>query len=239
MPPFIFIPFPGKLYVNSLTLRVTMLELLSAALVGNRVSDKTLNFSDFQNRNWAGSAPASSTVLAPNGDPTQNFSAASSTFLDIGSKIGEGPFTIGVYVQPSSYQAQYGNSAPVGQVFQIGAFSSGYNALSVRPGTGTASYPKTVSFVVYSDQVAPVGEWHHVAAAFDPATSTCRLFVDGKNYGDAIGAAVAALTLSLGGIGDRPGFTGANDARYGYRGLMSTVRVRGGLQSDDFDPVTW
>lgn len=216
-----------------------MLELLSSRLIERQVSDKILEFSDFQNRTWAGAAPTASSVLAPNGDPTQNFSASSSTFLDITEKIGTGPFTVGIFIQPSSYQAQYGNSPPTAHVIQFGAFSSGYNTIATRPGTGTATYPKTISFAHYGSQIAPVGVWRHIAGAFDPDSRLCRLFVDGVNDGEAVGFAIAALTLSLGGIGDRPGVVGASEARYGYRGLLSAVRVRKGMQESNFDPLTW
>lgn len=216
-----------------------MFELLAGEHNVTTVSDKTLDFSDFTSRAWSGAAPAASSTLAPNGDACQDFSASSSVFLDIATKIGEGPFTIGAYIRPSSYQAQYGTSPPTGIVFQIGSFSGGYNAVWARPGTGTATHPKTISYLTFSDQFAPVGQWRHIAAAYDPTTRMCRLFVDGVDYNEAQGVAINSFTLSLGGIGDRPGVTGSNDARYGYRGLLSQVRVRNGYQKGNFDPLTW
>ena len=216
-----------------------MFELLAGEQHVTTVSDKTLDFSDFTSRTWSGAAPTASSTLAPNGDMCQNFSASSSVVLDIDSKIGDGPFTIGAYIQPSSYQGQYGSSPPTGIVFQIGTFSGGYNAVWARPGTGTATHPKTISFLTFSDQTAPVGQWRHVAAAFDPTTRMCRLFVDGVDFNEAQGVAISSRTLSLGGLGDRPGITGSNDARYGYRGLMSQVRVRKGYQKGNFNPLVW
>lgn len=216
-----------------------MNELLLSGVRQRQVSDKKLDFSEFTNRSWAGAETLASSILAPNGDATREFTASSSVFLSIADKIGEGAFTIGAYIRPSSYQAQYGNSPPSGNVFQIGAFATGYNALVARDGSGTASYPKTISYGVYSDQYALIGAWRHVAAAYDPVTSQCGLFVDGVFHGKAVGTKVTEMILGLGGIGDRAGVVGANQARYGYRGLISDVRVRKGFQSLNFNPLTW
>lgn len=216
-----------------------MNELLLSGTRSKQVSDAKLEFSEFSNRAWAGAETLTSSVVAPNGDECREFTASSSVFLSIADKIGEGAFTIGAYIRPSSYQAQYGNSPPTGYVFQIGSFSSGYNCLAARDGSGTSAYPKTISFGAYSDQFASIGAWRHVAGAFDPKTGDCGLFVDGVYFGKATAAMVAQMVLSLGGIGDRPGYTGSNSARYGYRGLISSVRVRKGFQTQNFNPLTW
>ncbi len=192
-------------------------------------------------RAWTGSGTTATSELAPNGDICQVWgnTGASSKFIDLTALLGTGAFTIGAYVKPSSYQASYGTAAPAGWVFQLGPYSGPMIAMIARPGTGPGSPILNSVGTIYDTLTTPVGAWRHLAFSYDPATGKLAGFTDGHRFGEAVVTNPSSRILSIGGAGDRTGQTGVSQARYGYRGLISAIRVNTAYQTTDFDPLTW
>jgi len=197
---------------------------------------------------WSGANTAVSATLAPNGDTCEQWSNSGSSckLLDIAPYIGN-QFTIGCYFQPSTYQAQYGNSPPQGVVCQIGHFGTYYVSYTALSGSGSASYPLTDLFknnaglTVNSPLATPIGTWRHLAIGINLPAKTFTVFQDGQLFDQA--SLNTSLTLStmcyFGGIGDRSGIVGADASRYGYRGLISAIRLYSSYMTESFDPLTF
>lgn len=202
----------------------------------------SIDFSAMTPRSWSGSAPTASATLAPNGDACQAYAdtGAASTLIDLTSLLGSDGFTIGAYFYPTSYQAQYGTAAPSATVFHLGPFSGVNIGGSMRPGTGTGSL-LTNSFgtTIIDTESSPVGAWRHMAFSYDPVTKLLRGFSNGRYVGQQTNNPPTTKILSVGGIGDRSGVVGGNQARYGYRGLVSVIRFSIGAITDSFDPLAW
>ena len=220
-----------------------MLESLLSAQNVTYVRDATpIDFSALSSRTWAGADTTATAELAPNGDECQVWgnTGASSKLIDLTSRIGTGRFTIGAYFKPSSFQPQYGTEAPTAWVFQLGPFGNSSHVFAARPGTGTgANLTNTLTGPLIDTHVTPVGVWTHLAFSFDPGTGKILGFTNGQKFGEGTADNPASRILSIGGIGDRSGVVGANNARYGYRGLVSAVRFTTTLQTADFNPLTW
>jgi len=225
-------------------------KLLFAAYDGETEQDGPrgiIQFSSMTPRTtWAGSGTATSATIAPNGDSCNLWSDTGASCLqyDLAPTLGLNSFTVGFFINPTSYQPQYGNSPPQAWILQIGPFSGLNLNYVVMSGTGTATYPKTGSVGgsvsgAYSDTASPVGTWRHVAMAYERSTGTITGFIDGKPFGPAQGANPSNLNMYIGGIGDRSGYTGGNSARYGYRGLISQFRYELVARTQTFDPLTW
>lgn len=195
---------------------------------------------------WAGSSTTSSATIAPNGDSCNMWSDTGASCLqyDLTSALGSNSFTVGFFISPTSYQAQYGNSPPQAWVIQIGPFNSQFLNYIVMSGAGTATYPKTGmvgnSFTgAYSDTASPVGTWRHVALSYDRSENSLMGFIDGRPFGSMQTASPTNMTMFIGGIGDRSTATGGMQTRYGYRGLISVVRYELVARTQAFDPLTW
>lgn len=195
---------------------------------------------------WSGSSTTTSATIAPNGDACNLWSDSGASCLqyDLTSIVGTGSFTLGFYVNPTSYQSQYGNSPPQAWVMQVGPYGGTYVGHVIMAGTGTATYPKTSSIQGNVNAASgpiplPVGNWHHVGMSYDVITNQLSGFIDGVPYGPVQANNPANRMMYIGGIGDRGGATAGAQTRYGYRGLISMVRYELVARKQQFDPSTW
>lgn len=225
-----------------------MEEMLFGKKKRSSVADGSIDFGDMTPAGWSNSSVLTSAVKAPNGDDCAEWRSDGSSCLrmDMTELFGQSSFSIGYYYRASSYQPQYGTAPPSGRIFQLDSFSSiRAIACTVLPGTGTSSQP-LYDGVGYDGKVgysnshrSPVNTWCHFLLSFDRETNTIRAFFDGVRFLQDSCRPPFSMMMALGGISDRSGVTGANDARYGFRGLMSTPRYTGDVVVDNFNPLDW
>lgn len=222
-------------------------ELLLIGLRGRNM-EGIIPFEELTPRPWAGAEVTATDVKAPNGDDCRVWSdtGTSCVCVDLNSSMKDQPYTIGLYCRPSSYQAQYGASPPQATAIQIGAFTdtrrqsatllSGAGTNSGQPVTNGVATGTTVK---YSNAPTPVGEWVHVAMTFDPVSKMFSGFFNGNRLGNMATLTPSGFMVYLGGLGDRAGSTGSLQTRYGFRGLMSSLRLQKKFQETNFNPLTW
>ncbi|MDZ7617665.1 MAG: LamG domain-containing protein, partial [Patescibacteria group bacterium] len=135
------------------------------------------------------------------------------TSVPSGIPTGNSSYTLAAFVRTSSAANQgiigWGNFGSSGQV----------NALRTH-GTALLNYGWSSAYD-YSAAAPTIydGQWHHVAATYDSATQTKRLYFDGVEIG---GGMTLASDLNVGAANFRIGST--NNAEY-FNGLLDEVGV--------------
>ena len=148
--------------------------------------------------------------LDGNGDYLWHDPASS---LPSGIPIGNGSYTLAAFIQTSSAANQgilgWGNFGSSGQVNALRT----HGAALLNYGWGTANDYSAAAPTIYN------GQWHHVAATYDSATRTKRLYFDGVEIG---GGMTLTGDLNVGAANFRIGST--NNAEY-FNGLLDDVGV--------------
>lgn len=197
--------------------------------------DGALSFNDF--KSVAGATyPVKSSILAPNGDSCVllDNNGASCMSIDLTSLFSGKNLAIGFYVNPTSFTGVVGSTPSRGVAIELGPFLANNLYFYVAPvnagyeGDGSAQYPMAAT---------PANQWSHIALSLELSTKRLTGFVNGVPVTRVLTRIPANFNAYFGGIGDRPGYTGSAQGRYGYRGLMSTVRAVPRLINTAFDPL--
>jgi hypothetical protein len=136
--------------------------------------------------------------------------------LATGMPIGDSSFTLAAFIKTSTAA----NDGIIGW----GNYGTGSQVNAFRTDGGSGGSLNTYSWGGGVDYIAAApnifnGEWHHVAATYDSATSTKHLYYDGAEIGPG---KVLSGDLAVGAANFRIGTT--NFAEY-LTGLLDDVRV--------------
>ena len=196
-----------------------------------------LDWNDFSSVAGA-TMPSRVATKAPNGDSCVllDNAGASCMRIDLTDVFKGRDFTIGFYINPTSFTGTVGSTPSRGVAIELGPFLSNNLYFYAAPvnsgyeGDGVAQYPMSPT---------PVNQWSHIALSLQLSSKKLTGFVNGVPVSRTLKNIPANFNAYFGGIGDRSGYTGSAQGRYGYRGLMSEIHVTPTLIDTTFDPLTF